>query len=153
MNLNDILTILPPLILVTGGLVLLMVDLAIPREKKTVTAWLSIAVLVIVIGSLPMLAGQNLVGFTNMTALDGYALFLDGLFAIVAIVTVLLTLRYNQDRGIMRGEFYPLLMFSASGMMLMGGAAYLASLVDNVPSAANSTQLTGGAKACADSVA
>ncbi len=125
MNANDILTILPPLILITGGVILLLVDLAVPRGSKSITAWLSIIVLVVVLGSLPLLAGQNLVGFANMTALDGYALFLDGLFAIVAIVIVLLTLRYNQDRGIMRGEFYPLLMFSAGGMMLMGHAVNL----------------------------
>jgi NADH-quinone oxidoreductase subunit N len=125
MNANDILTILPPLILITGGVILLLVDLAVPRESKSITAWLSIAVMVIVLGSLPMLAGQNLVGFTNMTSLDGYALFLDGLFAIIAIITVLLTLHYNPDRAIMRGEFYPLLMFSASGMMLMGHAVNL----------------------------
>ncbi len=31
MNANDILTILPPLILITGGVILLLVDLAVPR--------------------------------------------------------------------------------------------------------------------------
>ncbi len=125
MNPNDILTILPPLLLVTGSTILLLIDLFIPRASKSITAWLAIAVLVVVIGSLPLLSGQSLVGFSGMASLDGYALFLDGLFAIVAIITILLTLRYNQDRGIMRGEFYPLLMFSASGMMLMGHAVDL----------------------------
>lgn len=125
MNLNDILTVLPPSILILGGIVLLMVDLAIPRERKSITAWLAIAVFVVVIGTLPMLSGQSLVGFTNMTSLDGYALFFDGLFAFIGVIIVLLTLRYNQDRGIMRGEFFPLLMFSASGMMLIGHSVNL----------------------------
>jgi NADH-quinone oxidoreductase subunit N len=60
-----------------------------------------------------------------MTAVDGYALFMDGLIATIAIIIVLLTLRYNSDRGIMRGEFYSLLLFSVSGMMLMAHAVNL----------------------------
>ena len=125
MNPNDILTILTPLILVIGGLVLLLVDLAVPPGKKAITAWLAIVALAAACVSLPFLGGLNLTGFNNMTAVDGYAVFLDGLIAGIAIVTVLLTLRYNEDRGIMRGEFYPLLLFSASGMMLMAHAVNL----------------------------
>jgi NADH-quinone oxidoreductase subunit N len=125
MNPNDILTILPPLLLVAGGIVLLLVDLAVPRNNKAVTAWLAMLVLVVSLITLPFLWGQNLLGFNNMAALDGYAIFLDGLFASIAIITILLTLRYNEDRGIMRGEFYPLLLFSTSGMMLMAHAQNL----------------------------
>ena len=125
MNVNDIYTILPPLVLVAGAVVLLLIDLAVPRERKSVTAWLGIIVLALSAATLPLLWGQNLIGFNNMVAVDGYALFIDGLVASIAVVTVLLTLRYNADRGIMRGEFYPLLLFSASGMMLMAHAVNL----------------------------
>jgi NADH-quinone oxidoreductase subunit N len=125
MNSNDIYTILPPLVLVAGALVLLLVDLVVPRENKSVTAWLSVVVLALSMLTLPLLWGQNQIGFSNLVAVDGYALFLDGLIATISILTVLLTLRYNADRGIMRGEFYPLLLFSASGMMLMAHAVNL----------------------------
>jgi NADH-quinone oxidoreductase subunit N len=125
MNPNDILTILPPLVLVAGSLVLLLVDLAVPRDRKAVTAWLAVAVFAAALVALAALWGQNAIGFSNMTALDGYALFLDGLIACIGIITVLLTLRYNQERHIMRGEFYPLLILSATGMMLMAHAVNL----------------------------
>ncbi|MCL4505380.1 MAG: NADH-quinone oxidoreductase subunit N [Chloroflexi bacterium] len=125
MNLNDIYTILPPLVLAGGAIVLLLVDLIVPRDNKAITAWLAIVVFAASLATAPLLAGRNQTGFNNMTAVDDYALFLDGLFACIGIVTVLLTLRYNQERGIMRGEFYPLLLFSTSGMMLMAHAVNL----------------------------
>lgn len=125
MNLNDIYTILPPLVLVIGSLVILLADLVIPRGKKFITALLAIITLIASLVTLPLLWGQSLIGFSQMTSLDGYALFLDGLLAIIGIIVVLLTLRYNNDRGIMRGEFYPLLLFSISGMMLMAHAVNL----------------------------
>ena len=125
MNLNDIVTVLPPLVLVVGAIVTLMADLAVPRENKALTGWLALVVYALSIVSLGFIWGQNSIGFTNMTAVDGYALFLDGLIAAIGIIVILLTLRYNTERGIQRGEFYPLLLFSTSGMMLMGHAVNL----------------------------
>ena len=125
MNLNDINTILPPLVLVAGAIVILMADLAVPRENKALTGWLAVIVYALSLGSLALVWGQNTTGFSNMTAVDGYALYLDGLIASIGIITILLTLRYNAERGIQRGEFYPLLLFSTSGMMLMAHAVNL----------------------------
>lgn len=125
MNLNDIYTILPPLVLMVGSLIILLADLFIPRPLKSITALLSIATLAISMLTLPFLWGMRLTGFSGMTSLDGYALFLDGLVAVIGIIVLLLTLRYNHDRGIMRGEFYPLLLLSISGMMLMAHSVNL----------------------------
>jgi NADH-quinone oxidoreductase subunit N len=63
--------------------------------------------------------------FYGMVRGDGYAFFLDALIASIGALTVLLTLRYNEARGIMRGEFYTLMMFSMAGMMLMGHSVNL----------------------------
>ncbi len=128
MNVNDIYTVLPPLILAAGAVILLLIDLLIPRESKSITAWLAIVVLIATLVPVPMLVGRHQTGFSQMTAVDDVALFFDALFACIGVVTVLLTLRYNQDRGIMRGEFYPLLLFSATGMMLMAHAANLLTI-------------------------
>jgi NADH-quinone oxidoreductase subunit N len=125
MNLNDIVTVLPPLVLVIGAVVILMADLAVPSENKVITGWLALIVFVLSFASLTFLWGQTITGFNNMTTTDGYALFLDGLIAAIGVIVVLLTLRYNAERGIQRGEFYPLLLFSASGMMLMAHAVNL----------------------------
>jgi len=56
---------------------------------------------------------------------DGYALFLDFIFLLAGALTILLALNYLPRVGLDRGEFYPLLLFSISGMMLMGQASNL----------------------------
>lgn len=128
MNLTDLYTIVPPLILVAGAIVTLMADLAVPRENKAITAWLAIVVYILSLVSLGFLWGLGIAGlhgFGGMVILDSYALFLDGLFASIGITTILLTFRYNPERGIVRGEFYPLLLLSTAGMMLMAHAMNL----------------------------
>ncbi len=44
---------------------------------------------------------------------------------LTGLLGVALSYRYNQRAGIERGEYYPLLLFSVAGMMLMGQAADL----------------------------
>ena len=100
----------------------MLADLAIPRESKALTGWVAIAILALTGLSLPMQWAVNALGFGGMVKTDAYSLFLDMLFAAIGIITVLISLRYNVAAGIMRGEFYPLILFSLSGMSLLGHA-------------------------------
>ena len=43
---NDILTVLPPIVLSAGGLIVLLADLAVPRDRKAITAALAALVAV-----------------------------------------------------------------------------------------------------------
>src|SRR6266851_4073004 len=56
---------------------------------------------------------------------DGYALFLDVIILLAAGLTVLLALNYLPRSGLQRGEFYYLLLFTVSGMLLMAQAGDL----------------------------
>ncbi len=125
MTLSDLSSAIAPIICAIGGVVLMLVDLAIPKPRKSATAWIAAAVLLLALLAVPTQWGASTPGFAGMVVNDGYALFLDALLAIIGIVTVVLTIRYNEARGIMRGEFYPLTLFAMSGMMLMGHAANL----------------------------
>jgi NADH-quinone oxidoreductase subunit N len=118
---NDLVTILPFLIMVIGGIALLLIDLAIPADKKQNTAWLAVVITLFSgLVALVQWANPPVSSFYGMVRGDGYAYFIDVLLAGIGVVTLLLTLRYNEARGIMRGEFYPLMLFSLAGMMLMG---------------------------------
>ncbi|MBK8833755.1 MAG: NADH-quinone oxidoreductase subunit N [Anaerolineae bacterium] len=122
---NDLLTVLPPIVLSLGGVILLLVDLAIPRERKALTAVLAAVVAAGAGISAVALWGARGTGFSGMVSIDGVALFLDGLFAVIGLLTIAISVRYNTTRGIMRGEFYALILFALSGMSLMGHAANL----------------------------
>jgi len=74
-----------------------------------------------------LIAGaQRLVGtdslLEGMFAVDGIALFTRFTVCIAGLVTVPLGFAYAEDRRIHRGEYYPLLLFAATGMTLLAAA-------------------------------
>ena len=61
----------------------------------------------------------------DMVAVDGVALFTRFTVCLAGLVTVPLGYAYAEERRIHRGEYYPLLLFAATGMTLLGSAADL----------------------------
>jgi NADH-quinone oxidoreductase subunit N len=122
MTTNDIITILPPVILVAWSIVILVADLWIPANRKGITAILAAVALAMTLGvtlSLSGAAGQIQPGFFNMAVLDGFALYADVLILGAAGLGIALAYDYLRRTGIERGEYYVLLMLSSAGMMLM----------------------------------
>jgi NADH-quinone oxidoreductase subunit N len=60
-----------------------------------------------------------------MLVADGYSVFLNLIFLLAAGLTILIALNYLPRSGLDRGEFYFLLLFTVTGMMLMAQAADL----------------------------
>lgn len=71
----------------------------------------------------PLLATQSLLG--DMVAVDGVALFTRFTVCAVGIIAVPLGFAYLEERRIHRGEYYPLLLFTATGMTLLASSADL----------------------------
>jgi NADH-quinone oxidoreductase subunit N len=63
--------------------------------------------------------------FNGMVVQDGYAVFLQALFLISGLVAIALSYDYLKRMEIDRSEYYILMLFSISGMMLMSMAADL----------------------------
>jgi NADH-quinone oxidoreductase subunit N len=123
---NDLLSALPLIALVVWACLLLIIDLFIPDDRKGWTALLAaLGLLVSLVLDLiqPLSDGGSLMG--GMIALDGFAIFLNALFLIGGLIGILIAHDYLRRMGIERGEYYPLLLFSISGMMLMSMAADL----------------------------
>jgi len=128
MNYTDLLSILPLALLSAYACALLLVDLAIPIGQKKWTGWLALLGLVAAAVGLFSRSGPHdnyLSGFGGMILADGFSAFLDVVFLFSAALTILLALNYLPRTGIERGEFYTLLLFTVSGMMLMAQAADL----------------------------
>jgi NADH-quinone oxidoreductase subunit N len=70
-----------------------------------------------------VIATDSLLG--SMAAVDGVALFTRFTICIAGIVTIPLSYAYLEERRIHRGEYYPLLLFAATGMTLLGSSADL----------------------------
>lgn len=119
MTAMDWLVILPVLVLSGWALIVLLVDLWIPAKYKFITPLLTVLGLVVTLGLSLSKFGNPQSAFNGMVVVDGFAIFLDFIFLVSGLGAVALAYRYLRRMGIERCEYYSLLMFSISGMMLM----------------------------------
>ena len=116
----DFMTILPAVIVALWGVVLLVVDLWIPRNRKGLTALLAALGLGIALGvAFSLFSASPRSGFGNMTVLDGFAIYADVLILASALLAVGLSYDFLRKINIHRSEYYVLLLLSTSGMLLM----------------------------------
>ena len=125
MTLTDLNTILPLVALAAWACLLLLVDLFIPANRKSLTALLAALGLAISLGLNLANVSDPVIGFGGKVVYDGFAAFLNSLLPITGILTIALAHGYLKRMGLEKGEFYSLLLFSISGMMLMAQAADL----------------------------
>jgi len=125
MTQTDLYTIFPNIILVVWACALLLVDLFIPKTRKGWTALLAAAGLALTLGINLSQTGQSLIAFNGMVVLDGFSGFLSILFLTSGLLGIALAYDYLKRMGIERGEYYVLMLFSISGMMLMTQASDL----------------------------
>jgi NADH-quinone oxidoreductase subunit N len=122
---SDLFVILPTIMLVVWACLLLLADLFIPRVHKGWTALLAALGLAISLGVTLAQAGQSTTGFNGMVTLDGFSSFLNCLFLASGLLAIAIAYGYLKRMGLERGEFYTLMIFSISGMMLMAQASDL----------------------------
>lgn len=131
---TDIQVILPLLIVVITAMVVLMVDLALPRDRKTgcvvvslvgiVLAWFACFSLWSSGGS----AATALTAFNGTVVADNFALAFQLILLVVVALSILLSENYIQQKGINYGEYYALMLFSTSGAMLMATSRELITI-------------------------
>jgi len=125
MTQSDLYTILPPIILASWACVLLLVDLFIPRQCKGITAMLAAVGLALTLGFSLNQMGNSATAFNGMVVLDGFTVLVQSLLLVSGMLGVALAYNYLKRMGIERGEYYSLLLFSLTGMLLMAQAADL----------------------------
>jgi NADH-quinone oxidoreductase subunit N len=121
----DFTTVLPLTLLVVWACVLLLVDLVIPKDRKSITALLAALGLAITLGFTLAQIGKELSGFQGMVTLDGFSTFVNALLLLSGLLGIGLSFGYIKRMNMERGEYYTLMLFSISGMMLMAQAADL----------------------------
>jgi NADH-quinone oxidoreductase subunit N len=125
MTQTDFYTFLPNILLVTWACALLLVDLFIPQKRKYITALLAAFGLAIVMGIVLAQAGREMTAFNGMITVDGFSVFLSVLFLATGLLSIAIAYGYLKRMGIERGEYYTLMLFSISGMLLMAQASNL----------------------------
>jgi proton-translocating NADH-quinone oxidoreductase chain N len=123
---EDLWALLPEYWLVALGLGLLILDLFVADDRKSVVGWA--AVIGLTLGLVPVAGLLGVSARTilfNAYAVDGFAVF----FKLIAVGSTILVILSAMDalRGRTRfeGEMYILLTFAAVGLVLMAGSADL----------------------------
>lgn len=133
------LAILPEICLVVLGIVVMVFDVILPRDKRRSLGWLVAGGLALII-ILSLLAGQPLDEpqslWGGMIRFDWLGFTMGLLFLFGAAITALFAMDVESLTG--RGEFYLLLLVSTLGMTLMASAGdlillYLAIETTSIP--------------------
>ncbi len=125
MTQTDFYTILPLTVLAAWACVLLLADLFIPKDRKDITAFLSALGLALTLGLTITQVGRENTGFNNMVVVDGFSVFINIILIASGLLGIALAYGYIKRMGIERGEYYTLMLFSITGMMLMAQASDL----------------------------
>ena len=123
----NLIFISPLLIVIGWGMGLMIVDMFLPQGRKHLIGWLSLVGYVVALVQTLALWGWERgvftpAGGTPMIMVDNYSNLLNVVFLLTGAISVLFSINYLGKAGIDRNEFYYLMMFSVSGMMLMGMA-------------------------------
>ncbi len=115
-----------PLAFVTlWGLLLLVADLFLPRERKGLLGPLSLLGLALS-GALCLSLGRGTAsGFRGMVVWDSLTLFFNLLFLLIAALTLLLSSPTVRRAAGAQGEYYVLVFFAVVGMMLLASGTDL----------------------------
>ncbi len=114
--------LLPALIVIGAALAVLLLDLLPARAGKTVLAVVALAGVVGALLAAMLSWGAGVRAFRDMIALDDYALFFHVVVAYAAALVVLVSMDYLRRTGAECGEYYALVLFSTSGMLLLTSA-------------------------------
>ncbi len=125
MTLIDFTSILPLIFLVGWASVLLLLDIFLTRKVEGLTAILAGVGLVTTLAIAGTNFGISTSAFNGMIKADGFSSYLQILFTGSGLVGIALAYGYLKRMGIDRGEYYPLLLYSICGMILLAQAADL----------------------------
>ncbi len=118
----------PEIVVLVTALLVMVVDLLLPREHKPRLAWLSLIGVILAAGVSYYIWDTTDRSLQDMLVADGYALFLNLVILVAAGLAILFSVDYAQRTGLAQGEYYTLLLLSAAGMMLMAAAINLMTI-------------------------
>jgi NADH-quinone oxidoreductase subunit N len=118
----------PEMFLAAAAMALLLLGVARPNGSARLISWLAVLALLFALLGEFALGGERRIGFYGMFITDAFSLFMKALVLIGSAATILMGLRYNEDRAIARFEFPVLILLASTGMMVMVSANDLITL-------------------------
>lgn len=125
----DILACLPIIVVVATGILALIVEMARPKRNNNAIVAVSLLGLVGAGVSIAVQYGlPSLETMAGMVVCDRFALSIQLLIVVSTALSVLFSEPYLREKRIPFGEFYPLVLWSASGAMVMASSRNLLTI-------------------------
>ena len=125
---DDLVTLLPELILAALVLVVITTDLFLPRSRKWVLTPLTVAGLVLVGAACVVVWGINETVYAGFYVVDDVSVFLKGATVVIGILSALFAPAYLAVRRIPLGEFNTILLSALLGMCVLASSSDLITL-------------------------
>ncbi len=122
---SNLASTLPGVMLVFGTLILVLIDLFLPAERKSwtpIAACIGIGVSFVVNLFVFSPAEGQQVALSGMFVADAFTGFLNAVILVATLISILLSWDYLNRADIHRGEYYVLMLLSSAGAMFMVGA-------------------------------
>lgn len=109
----------PLFVVAAGALIVLLLDLFIPPGRRSFLGYFALGTTLVALATCVPLWNNGRLAFSDMVRVDNFAIF----FAIVTLgataLSILLAIDYIQLADINLGEYHPLVLFTAVGMLLL----------------------------------
>jgi NADH-quinone oxidoreductase subunit N len=125
---DDLVTLLPELILVALLLVVITTDLFLPRGRKWVIVPLTVAGLVLAGAACVVVWDINETVYAGFYVVDDLGVFLKGATVVIGILSALFAPSYLAARRIPLGEFFTILISALLGMFVLASSSDLITL-------------------------
>lgn len=128
-ELKEYAAIAPEICVAVTGMVIMMYDAFAPKGSRRGAGYVALAGLIaagFAVFNLWDVPSSS--AFSGMLVTDRLRLVFDAIFLIVAALSVLIAMQVLEDERLPAAEYFILLMFGTTGMLLMGGAGDLAML-------------------------
>jgi NADH-quinone oxidoreductase subunit N len=123
-----ILPIFPEFVVITVALLVLIFDFFIGKERKAMLGWFALVGIVIAAYMSAELMPMSGSFFEGTFILDPFSTYFKFVFYIACGLGILVSINYLKIEEINRGEYYALMLFATSGMMMMASAGDLITL-------------------------
>lgn len=135
---------MPELMLVGTAIIILLIDPMLPATGRRGLSWLGIFACVTAIFSTWFVRAEEYSSFSSAIAIDRYVVFFKILLLVVAIMAMLLSEKHLALRGRLLGDYYALILFTTTGMMVMAASIDLITFFVGLELMALSTYLLAG---------
>ena len=124
---QDLLKILPEMVLVFYAFFLLAISVIWRRDRRhQIGYWalfaLGVTLALVVRMGMAWQGAGSVSAFSGQFALDAFSLWFKVVFLAGAALTVMLSIRYMDIERAQSGEYYAMILFAVTGMMFMAGA-------------------------------